>query len=162
MAHAVEGAANQWVSAPKEADFSLLGVLGDFQVGGEPAVRVSTSIPGVPLNPSSQVEGSVNSMMSGTMSRTRRCGRENQRIGAPGEHFGELATERGVAVVATDLHAVMRLVDDDHVVGRAFQVYEDFLLLQEINGREPKRDVVKRYRAKFGAAPHLFQRLPVN
>jgi len=35
VAHTVEGAANQRVSAPKEADLALLGVLGDFQPGRE-------------------------------------------------------------------------------------------------------------------------------
>jgi hypothetical protein len=57
---------------------------------------------------------------------------------------------------------VVRLVNDHHVVGRAFQVFEDFLLFQKINRSETKRNVVKGDRAKFGAAPHFVECLPVN
>jgi hypothetical protein len=41
---------------------------------------------------------------------------------------------------------------DHHVVGGAFEVFEDFLLFEKVNRSEAKGDVVEGYRAKFGAA----------
>jgi hypothetical protein len=46
--------------------------------------------------------------------------RKDQGVGAAGEHFGKLATERGIAVVAADFHAVMGFVNHHHVVRGAF------------------------------------------
>src|ERR1039457_1507496 len=86
----------------------------------------------------------------------RGCG-ENQAVGAPGQNFGKAAALRIFTILRrTQVHAVVSLVDYGDVVAGAFQLIEDALLLEKVNGDQRKRGMIEGVGAKFGAAPDLF------
>ena len=62
----------------------------------------------------------------------------------------------------SQIHTVVGLIDDHHVIGSAFQLLQYLFLFEKIQRDQSQGDVVKRVRSQFGPPPDLVKQGPVH